>query len=405
VTAVCVGGGPSQIKPGVEDNLVLSNGGAGLLFLVPGLEWLTVIAPVLGFLAYKLPDICMVDPPAFPTFTVAEVFALYTFTTGDNFNSGFDKVKQTVTAIVWNQYCECVSGTQPTLPAAPTNPGGTTVVQPPQLALGKCASYTSPTVGPVTSDLTDYHLFGTGFGGGGVAGQLVPTGSTSVVLTMRNITNGAVHDSEDFLFYYYTSPNLSGNNLGGIINVPAGATVTRTLVLPAGANGFSAEVGRHTNGLHNTNLASMTVDVYCGGIPGQAAAPCCPPDDRLTQLLMTIMTQVNLIQRQGVPFGYIPQAVHSGLSGAGTIDITGLIGAAVTVTTIPASYGREGSSPTVYFEMGFVTFGTPDGYPSSYRVDKVNNVYLPTRCGAYTVLSYDLAPGVVVTITELAREP
>lgn len=114
---------------------------------------------------------------------------------------------------------------------------------------------------------------------------------------------------------------------------------------------------------------------------------------------------MTLIQRQNAPFGYIAAAVHATLSGAGSFAIQGLLGVKVDITTLPSSYGLSGTSPTEHFELGWITFGTADGYPQSIRVDHDPTVALPPRCGLFTELAYDLAPGVVATITELLREP
>jgi hypothetical protein len=114
---------------------------------------------------------------------------------------------------------------------------------------------------------------------------------------------------------------------------------------------------------------------------------------------------ITLVQRQAVPFAYVPGTVHAGLSGAGELDIFGLIGIKATITTLPDALGRAGTQPTELFDAGFLTFGTTDGFPTSFRLNRTDLLALPPRCSAYTKLDYDLAPGVVVTITELLREP
>ncbi len=113
---------------------------------------------------------------------------------------------------------------------------------------------------------------------------------------------------------------------------------------------------------------------------------------------------MTLIQRQAVPFAYINGAVHSDLSGAGAFAISGILGVRMEVTTLPGYLGRLGSSPTEYFDAGFVTFGTADGYPHSIRVEHNPQVELPARCSAFTQFAYDLQPGVVIRVTELVRE-
>jgi hypothetical protein len=404
MTALCAGGGSSSIKAGVQDNLVLSAGGAGALALVAGLEWLGAVAPVLGFVAYKLPDICATDPPGFPTFTPEEVVALSAFVLGDDFNSGVQKVKDTLTTIVWYNFCECDAGAQPTLPAVPTDPGGYTTIQPPQLPIDTCAEWVSPTVQP-TSDFFNYHLFGLTFAAGGAPGEIIPTGATSVVVTMHNVVAGAIHDSEDFRFFPYSSSTGGGSSPFAVVNVASGVTTSVTYKLPAGTVGFSAEVGRHTGGMGNTNDAFMEVAAYCGGVPGQVVSPCCPPDDRLTQLLMTLITQTTLIQRQAAPFGYVYGDNHTGLTGDGELAVADLLGVSVDVTTLPDSYGREAGTPEIIFAIGWVSMGTDDGWLKSARIDHDGTLLLPPGAGLYTRVGYTAAAGVEIAIRELVREP
>jgi hypothetical protein len=118
-----------------------------------------------------------------------------------------------------------------------------------------------------------------------------------------------------------------------------------------------------------------------------------------------ILGLVTLIQRQSVPFAYVPGTVHTGLSGAGTLSVQGLIGAKVAFTTLPSELGRVGTSPVELFDAGFITWGTADGYAQSEHLEHSPQLSLPARCSAFTSLAYDLHPGVVVTITELVREP
>lgn len=464
MTALCSGGGPSGIKPGVEDNLVLASGGASLFTLVPGFEWVAAIAPVLGFTAYKLPDLCAGDPPAMPApITADELFALYTFTTNDAYASGVAKLRDILANVVWNQFCECTSGPQPAVPTAPTNPGNIRVVPPIQpgpitagpfypmlradvkvLTLGcgtpaRPAGWTDPTfddsawahpVAPAGGSYT-WAVNAAGFqDGAGVGANAALPGSIELCAPASPIA----HNCEQFLLRWRVF-------LGDI--TPARACIRTANFAQAGpgwgtgfayANGFQSIAP--TNALqwqgfaghllpnqwnvicldiNSSNTASANTWGTEGGVAigldftrlqaNQNTTPCCPPDETGLAYLDQILKAVTLIQRQAVPFGYVASTAHAGLSGAGTLDISGLLGASVTVTTIPGQYGRGGSSPVEYFDMGFVTFGTPDGYPSSYRVERSSNVFLPSRCGAYTTLAYDLPPGVVATITELVREP
>jgi hypothetical protein len=162
-----------------------------------------------------------------------------------------------------------------------------------------------------------------------------------------------------------------------------------------------------TNPATSTDTYNFTLDLYCAPAAptGLAGAPCCPPDPTLAAQLAQILGMVTLIQRQSVPFGYVPGAVHAGLSGTGSIAIAGILGAKMDITTLPASLGSSFTSPAEHFDVGFITWATPDGYPTSDRIEHQPTLSFPLRAGLYTELFYDLHPGVVVTITELLREP
>jgi hypothetical protein len=54
-----------------------------------------------------------------------------------------------------------------------------------------------------------------------------------------------------------------------------------------------------------------------------------------TAMLAAVQTTTTLIQREGVPFGMVPGVLHTGLSGAGSFAIQGLIALEVTVNSAP----------------------------------------------------------------------
>ena len=116
------------------------------------------------------------------------------------------------------------------------------------------------------------------------------------------------------------------------------------------------------------------------------------------------MAMVNLLQRQLAPFAYLTSTVHAGLTGTGNLEIQGLLGVSVNLTTIPANLGVIAGTPNEVFDAGFVTFGVDDGYDQTFRVDHPTRVFLPPRCSAFTDLGYTFPPGIVATITELVRE-
>jgi len=138
MTAVCPGGGPSDVKPGVAGTLIALAGGSALMQGVPALAPIAPWVAQLGTLAYDLTVICPQDPPAFPTFDAGDIFALAIADAGPAGHTARQKVADTVQAIIWYQSCQCITGpqpTQPTPPAAPpvpalTGPAGVFVTTP-----------------------------------------------------------------------------------------------------------------------------------------------------------------------------------------------------------------------------------------------------------------------------------
>jgi hypothetical protein len=142
---------------------------------------------------------------------------------------------------------------------------------------------------------------------------------------------------------------------------------------------------------------------YCGAALPGASAPC-QADPVVLDLLGQIMSLVVLIQRQGVPFATIDGTSHTGLTGNGTIAVSGLIGAVVTVTSTPTWVGVEDGLPDVLFNVGWVNWGAAGRYTAREFITASPMVTSPPIAGVYTSLNYSIPPGVTVTIVELRRE-
>jgi hypothetical protein len=114
--------------------------------------------------------------------------------------------------------------------------------------------------------------------------------------------------------------------------------------------------------------------------------------------------QITLIQRQSVPFAYMLGAAHSGLSGTGDFQVQGILGLAVTFTTLPIPPTPAPSDPSTFHQLGKVTLGTAQGWLRSWEPTHSPYLILPIE-GAMTRVGYTFAAGIVATITELVREP
>lgn len=392
MTALC-GGGTSGPKPAVAAVVDYSSGLIASILAARGLGWLIPVIPLAGLPPLVLANFCGSDPPALPTFTSAETSAIIGLQFGSDFDSGVSKLKDLILHSLWYDACQCTSGSLTAFPTI-TPPAGTPITLPPlPNATVPCDTKAStnltwgPGSGTIFPKITDYRAMNV----------------TMFRVTTVNSVFSGTGPAESISFKQYGTDFTTVLRTDVFAVSHAQTSVQYFPALP-GTGAFDYQTTWNaTTGL---TLSQTTVDAFCNGdAPGGVQQPCCPPDLATQASLDLILQTVTLIQRQAVPFGYVPSTVHAGLSGAGVIPIAGLIGAKVAVTTLPTQLGRAGSTPVEYFDMGFLTFGTPDGYPTSYRLERDSQLMLPSRCAAYTDLAYDLHPGVVVTITELLREP
>lgn len=393
MTAACGGGtsAPKLIASAVVD---YSAGLLGAIFASYGLRWLIPVIPFVGLAPLTLSTFCASDPPTMPTFTSAEANALLQLKFGPDFDSGLGKLKDLALNTIWWDACRCTSGALvPLVP--PTPPAGTPIYQPPvPVASTPCTSFAGNVTTPGGGNFAftgslNFGLFNVTTVRLRVYSTIFSGGGQNV--TILNQFRDA--NQTDMATDYHTYTVLPGSGLNIFdIRVPPGARSNYSNTT------FQAGTGA-------TTLQIIT-DGYCNGdIPGLGNNPCCPPDTATQAYLDQLLKLVTLIQRQTVPFAYVASTVHTGLSGAGTLNIQGLLGVKVTATTVPSSYGLAGTTPAEHFDLGFLTFGTADGYPHSIRLEHSPQLMLPARASVFTDLAYDLAPGVVVTITELLREP
>lgn len=392
MTALCPGGGASAPKFGTSAVTLLASGALAVILDKYGAGWLKWALPFLSLPELTVSSFCAADPPAIPTFSSAESQALIKFTLGSDFDSALTKFAALLQHLAWYELCQCITGTATALPAAPAPPAGTPVYSP---SGGETAVRCGTNTIGGQLDNTIYP--------GGLSTQwsgAVPTPITSARITVFTAHNVAPGVSITFQVQF-TRADGSSFVSPAFVRGPDTALTSQDVTVPLGTTRI--DLLRTPNNAAGNTQYTMTVDVYCNGqVPGGVG--CCI-DPTIDIRLDAIMRMVTLIQRQAVPFGYVSGAVHAGLSGAGSFAIAGLLGAKVDLTTTPAQLGVSGSTPPKLFDAGYVTFGTPDGYPHSYRLEHDPQLILPARAGGFTTLAYDLHPGVVVTITELLREP
>jgi hypothetical protein len=132
--------------------------------------------------------------------------------------------------------------------------------------------------------------------------------------------------------------------------------------------------------------------------------------NHLEQLVAAIGTQVSylrtdvrLIQRQGVPFGYLHGTAHGPLTGQGDFAVADILGLEVSFSSIPALPGHSAGDPDTYHQLGKISLGTVDGWRRSWQPTHSPYLIFPVS-GAFTKVGYTFPAGVTATITELLRE-
>ena len=124
----------------------------------------------------------------------------------------------------------------------------------------------------------------------------------------------------------------------------------------------------------------------------------------MQQAIVNDYKETTLIQRQAVPFGYVPGFLHIGLTDAGTIDVQGILGLSIESTTTPPTLSSNLAPVASYFKLGEISMGTADGFAPRRIVTHNPHLFLDID-GDITQVAYLFMPGVVANILELIREP
>lgn len=413
MTSICTGSGPSSVRPGYPESVILT---ADYIegILPPQLQVLRPVWPYIRpVIVDTLSTFCAAEPPGWPDLSEAVFAAVLAGGEAGAALVTAGLLTQVARNAFWYLACECTSGATPAAPT-PDPPPAVPVINPPQInpaPAAPCQTIASDLVMPVQSGATTgWHT--------GTAG-ITNTGPGAISLAKVDIIPQAA------LSYTIRYAATSTDNAGFIEFVAQWYTSSLTLISTAlatsavhppqnGSTSFSLPANARyvamyadTSGANPAVIDThMAVEFSCAAAnPLAPATPCCPPDPIMTGYLSQILNAVTLIQRQAAPFGYIAGASHTGLADNGSLSIADLIGVKIDITTLPDSYGRHEGDPIKYFNLGVLTWGTADGYRTSTFLEHDAQVIFPPLAGVYTLLGYSLAPGIVIDITELVREP
>lgn len=252
----------------------------------------------------------------------------------------------------------------------------------------------------------------------------IRAGSNNIRFTLTN--NG----DRNLAYRFPLQPVGPSNNLNSGTNLAAGATVVRNYTTtdlgPLSIwDAFSLELAGNVGFVGTVSvLVEQSFLGGCGNpvpvIPPPLAPPTGWPDppapfacgsyadiclaiQNLADRVRGISVTVDLIQRQHVPFAYVPGAAFAGLEDTGVLNVQGLLAISVELTAAPSYLGYLDGSPVRLFDAGRVAFGTADGYQNPLLI--MSSASFFTVGPEITLIGYTFPPGVVATIQTFTREP
>lgn len=362
---------------------------------------LAALYPYLGYMhGLEIGDVgafCLADPPTWSVPSAVEFFAFLTGGALSDYLTVERFLQDLTKAYLWHSICECKSTGTPAPPSAPTLPTDLPAVNP--------APYvTLPPTAPCRTEVMTQATQAAGVGPTAAGLLLHEPGlqATSIRITsVIGASTGNFNVTIEARHQTYYSPVSTGP-----IETWTQGVGTQVHDVPFNAEFPSLAIYLTGGAGTGVRLVDVTADYYCGGDrPGGTVTPCCPPDPLLTAKLNSILEMVTLIQRQSVPFSYIHGTSHPGLSGEGSFSVQGILGLAVSVTTLPSRAGSVEGIPDTLFDIGWLNLGTEDGWLRRQRITSTEWLLLPEDMSVITEVGYTIPADVEITIDELVREP
>jgi len=405
MVSVCVGDGTASAKPGVPQVVAFAGAALASRLNNRGGAWANWVAPFIGVISFETDNFCSLGPPAMPTITLDDVLAVLNPASIGNFDA-IQKFRDVIFNILWYDLCQCDAGTQPTAPAVPAappgspDPSGVLSNTGPSLA---CAaqentvhSWTNISIALVMDSDDGDHRNSVFF---------APPGATSVRVRSMVTTAGAGPHVTGYtvtLTSYY--PPGSPVSQSSVTHTPVGVEYVDDFTLSTpNPQGWTLKFNATNTAANSTDTAYARVEVYCGTTPGGTQIACCPTDQYTTGLLISILQAITLIQRQHVPFAYVPGASHS-VSGSGEVAVSGILGLLIELDSIPSRAGVLEGTPETVYSVGWVNVGTADGWTKKHVIEHSPMLILDVPPST-TRVGYSLPGDVSGDITELVREP
>jgi hypothetical protein len=266
-----------------------------------------------------------------------------------------------------------------------------------------------------------------GIGGGAIQHGVVESGGAALS-HIENVPSPATGDAT----YFFASPQLllAGHTYKYFYRFPGSGYSIRYdsfNTTPATVSGvyYSQHVYENPAGsgwLPHTPFTTSPDPIFCppAGTPPIPVVDPAPPDlpvappwscttigdvcARLFQMnikLDWIIRKLDLMPQLNLPLGYVVGTVHSGLTGTGNIVVSGIRGLHVSVTTIPATWGRMAATPPRYIPaLATIQVGTSSDLQEATWIHYAEQLIYPVD-SAQTEVRYNFRPGVTATVTEL----
>lgn len=129
----------------------------------------------------------------------------------------------------------------------------------------------------------------------------------------------------------------------------------------------------------------------------------CTRLQQISEKIDWMFSQVNLIQRQIVPFAYVPGVTVS-VSGNGSLAVSGILGLSLSLTDTRSGITNFPDNPTTIIDLGWLTTSTSDGNEEALPIRRTNQLFLGIS-PAVTSVRWALPVGVSGTLKTLLREP
>lgn len=420
MTVIC-GGAASQPIPGYPRNVYVDAAAIeGAIILLGYANVAAALGPLIAGVAYDLATICSTDPPSDPGITVSDIGDALNFTNIVASAAAIAKLRQWFLSWYWYKVCECATIATPA-PPTPSNPGSgfglnpglpTGLPAPPCWSNTTTATFLNPNNLGLFIDTQAFYWNDGHNSPSGQPNRFLPTPNpASLTFTATAFPSGANPVQSPTLQWAWGDINGLPITTFTTINPYPGHTFTTTLTPISAARSvilnFSYDSAHTPPGASTpTGYIVISGNMQCSGqSPQQNVSACCPPDPIVETMLQQILGLATLIQRQLAPFAYVLGTTHTALSGTGALSVQGLLGVKVHPTTLPGNVGVEHGDPDTLWLDSWINWGNADGFSAREFLRSSPFLSFPSAAGQYSQLGYSLAPGLVVDVTELVREP